>query len=64
MKYQIGALLNPKPDDQEIIGLDEAEKMALAVSNLGYNRVQGIWTSQGNGGHLVGIAFDGEVFYK
>jgi hypothetical protein len=64
MKYQIGELLTPKSDDQEITELDEAEKMALAVSNLGYNRVQGIWTSQENGGHLVAIAFDGEVFYK
>jgi hypothetical protein len=57
--YQAGYLNDISPSDPEFATLDEA--MAWAMSHRG---IMAIWTSQVDGGELLHIIYEGEVFSK
>lgn len=60
-KYQVGYLFDTKITDPEFMTLDEANTEAHAREVYG---TVGIWTSQSEGGELLFILHNGEVFSK
>jgi hypothetical protein len=59
MKYIVGKLNNPRPDDEEYELLAEAESQAM--HNSIDDNVWGVWDEDGD---LLSIAYQRELFSK